>query len=80
MALVYKLVNKPQVFGKITKWFLLILEYDFKIMYKHGRSHLMVDALSRFPNQVELVHVHDETISTCSHYSQNGYKMSMTIY
>jgi len=39
MALVY-LVNKPQVFGRITKWLLLFLEYDFKIVYKPGRSHL----------------------------------------
>jgi hypothetical protein len=50
MALVY-LVNKPQVFGKIAKWLLLFLEYDFKIVYKLGRSHLMTDVLSRLPNQ-----------------------------
>jgi hypothetical protein len=30
MALVY-LVNKPQVFGKLTKWFLLFLEYESKL-------------------------------------------------
>jgi hypothetical protein len=40
MALVY-LVNKPQVFGKITRWLLLFLEYDFKIVYKPNRSHLL---------------------------------------
>ncbi len=33
MALVY-LVNKPQVSGRLIKWLLLILEYDFKIVYK----------------------------------------------
>ncbi len=60
MALVY-LVDKPQVFGKITKWLLLFLEYDFKIVYKHGRSHLMVDALNKLPIQVELVGVFDRT-------------------
>jgi hypothetical protein len=49
MALVY-LVNKPHVFGIITILLLLFLEYDFKIVYKHGRSHLMVDALCRLPN------------------------------
>ncbi len=49
MALVY-LVNKPQVFGKLAKWLFLFLEYDFEIVYKLGRSHLMVNALSRLPN------------------------------
>ncbi len=50
MALMY-LVNKPQVSKKIAKWLLLFLEYDLKIVYKLGRSHLMVDALSRLFNQ-----------------------------
>jgi hypothetical protein len=59
MALVH-LVNKPQVFGKIVKWLLLFLEYDFKIVYKPRRSHFMVDALSRLPNQIELVGVCDQ--------------------
>jgi hypothetical protein len=49
-ALVY-IVNKPQVFGKIVRLLLLFLEYDFKIVYKPHRSHLMVDALCRLPNQ-----------------------------
>jgi hypothetical protein len=61
MALVY-LVNKPQVFNKITMWLLLFFEYDFKIVYKPGRSHLMVDALRRLPNQTKLVSVLDQTI------------------
>jgi hypothetical protein len=58
MALVY-LVNKPQVFGKIVRWLFLYLEYDFNFFYKPRRSHLMVDALSRLPYQVELVGVRD---------------------
>jgi hypothetical protein len=58
MALVY-IINKPQVFGKIIRWLLLFLEYDFKIVYKPGRSHLMADALSRLPNQAKLVGVLD---------------------
>ncbi len=56
MALMY-LVNKPQIYGRITRWLLLFLEYDFKIVYNHGRSHLMANALSRLPNQVEPVSV-----------------------
>jgi hypothetical protein len=49
MALVY-LVNKPHIFGRLTKWLLLFLEYHFKIVYKPGRSHLMIDASNRLPN------------------------------
>ncbi len=63
MALVY-LVNKSQVSSKIAKWSLLFLEYehDFKIVYKLGRSHLMVDPLSILLNQLGLVGVLGQTI------------------
>jgi hypothetical protein len=50
MALVY-LVNKSQVFGIIARRLLLFLEYDFKIVYKPNRSHLMENALNKLPNQ-----------------------------
>ncbi len=49
MALIY-LINKTQVFSTLAKWLLLFLEYDFKIVYKLGRSHLMINAFSRLPN------------------------------
>jgi len=39
------LVNKPHVSSRLTKWLLLFIEYDFKIVYNLGRSHLMADAL-----------------------------------
>jgi hypothetical protein len=55
------LMNKPHVFGRLVKWLLLILDYDFKIVYKLGRSHLMVDALSKLPNQTKHVGVPDQT-------------------
>jgi hypothetical protein len=42
-----------------SEWLLLFFYYDFKIVYKLDRSHLMVDALSRLPNQVELIGVFD---------------------
>jgi hypothetical protein len=44
------LVNKPQVFGKLARWLLLFLEYNLKFIYKHGRPHLMANALSGLPN------------------------------
>jgi len=56
MALVY-LISKPQVFGRIVRWFLLFLEYDLKIVYKPGRSHLMANALSKLLDQIKLVGV-----------------------
>jgi len=49
MALVY-LVNKPQVSGRIARWLLLFLEYEFIIDFKLGKTHVVVDALSRLPN------------------------------
>ncbi len=60
MALVY-LVNKPQVSGKIMRWLLLFLEYDFTVMYKLGRIHVVVDALSRLPNITEPTSVFNQT-------------------
>jgi hypothetical protein len=49
MALVY-LVDKPQVSRKIGRWLLLFLEYDFIVVYKLGKTHVVGDALSRLPH------------------------------
>jgi hypothetical protein len=58
MALVY-LVNKPQVLGKIVRWWLLFLEYNFTIMCKLNRTHVVVDTLLRLPNITKLTNVSD---------------------
>jgi hypothetical protein len=34
----------------ITRWLLLFLEYDFTVVYKPSRTHVIVDALSRLLN------------------------------
>jgi hypothetical protein len=47
MALVY-LVNKPQVLGRIARWLLLFLEYEFTVVYKLGKTHVVTDVLFRF--------------------------------
>jgi hypothetical protein len=60
MALIY-LINKPQVSDRLTKWLLLFLEYNFKIVYRLGRSHLMANALSRLPNHTKLVGIPYQT-------------------
>ncbi len=45
MALLY-LVWKPQVSRIIARWLLLFLEYNFSIIYKLGRFHIVANALS----------------------------------
>jgi hypothetical protein len=52
MALTY-LVNKPQLFGKIARWLLLFLEYDFIIIYKPSRTHYMANALFCLPHNTK---------------------------
>ncbi len=52
MALIY-LVNEPQVSKKIVRWLLLFLEYDFIVVYKLCRTHVIVDALSRLLDIIE---------------------------
>jgi hypothetical protein len=56
MALVY-LINKPHVSNQIVKW-LLFLEYDFKIVYKPSRFHLMANVLSRLPMCCQTTNTH----------------------
>jgi len=60
MALVY-LVNKPQVSGRLTKWLLLFFEYDFIVVYKLGRIHVITNALLRLPDIIESIGVLDQT-------------------
>jgi hypothetical protein len=61
MALVY-LVNKPHMFRRIARWLLLFLEYEFTVVYKHGRTHVVVDVLSRLPDNLDPLGVPDQTV------------------
>ncbi len=61
MALVY-LVNKPQVLGRIARWLLLFLEYDFTILYKPSKTHVITNALSRLPDIREPTSAPNQTI------------------
>jgi hypothetical protein len=49
MTLMY-MVNRPQIFRKITKWFLMFLKYDFKVIYKLGTKPMVVNVLYKLPN------------------------------
>ncbi len=61
MALVY-LVNKPYVSRRITRWSLLFLEYDFIVVYKLGRTHVVANVLSTLPNTSEPLGVPNQTM------------------
>ncbi len=60
MALVY-LINKPHVSGCITRWLLLIMEYEFTVVYKLGCTHVVADALSRLLDITVPTRVTDQT-------------------
>jgi hypothetical protein len=62
MALVY-LVNKPQVLGRIIRRSLLFLKYDFIVLYKLSRIHVVANALSRLPDITKLIGMPDQTIN-----------------
>jgi hypothetical protein len=67
MALVY-LVNKPHVLGRVIRWLLLFLEYDFTIVYKP--SNVVVDVLLRLLNTIEPIGMHDQTIYANMFYTK----------
>ena len=58
-ALIY-LVNRPVVSGRIARWMLLLQEYEFEVVYKSGRRHLMADHLSRIESEEEPLGVDDQ--------------------
>jgi hypothetical protein len=47
MALVY-LVNKPHVSERSTRWLLLFLEYEFTVMYKPSKIHVITNAFQDY--------------------------------
>ena len=60
LALQY-LVNEPQVSGKLARWLLLFLEFDFKVIYKPGKIHGVADALSRNKGAELAIGIPDQT-------------------
>jgi hypothetical protein len=69
MALVY-LVNKPQVTRIIARWLLLFIEYDFTIVYKPRKIHVVANALSRILNIIEPTGVFDQTTYASLFYTE----------
>jgi hypothetical protein len=60
MVLVY-LVNKPHVLRRIIRWLLMFLKYDFTVVYKPGRTHVVTDALSKLLDITKPTGVLDQT-------------------
>ena len=60
LALQY-LVNKPQVSSRLARWLLLFLEFDFKVIYKPGKTHGVADALSRNEEAEPATGIPDQT-------------------
>jgi len=48
---------------------LLFFEYDFTIMYKPGKTHVVWDALSRLPDDTEPIGVPDQTTNASLFYT-----------
>ena len=58
-ALLY-LVNKPCSTGRIVRWFVILLEFDFTVAVKKGLTHKRADHLSRITNGEEPTGVDDD--------------------
>lgn len=74
------ITKKPHVYGQITEWLLLFLEYNFLIIYKCPR--LVANILSRLLNAIENLRVLNQTIHVALFTMQSifGYKKSKTTF
>jgi len=79
MALVY-LVNKPHVSRKITRWLLLFLKYDFTIVYKPRKTHVVVNALLILLNIIKPIGVLDQTTNASLFYRKFKWLKDVTIF
>ena len=58
-ALLY-LVNKPCNIGRIIRWFIILLEFDFTVVVKKGTTHMRADHLSRLVHGEKPTGVEDD--------------------
>ena len=63
-ALVY-LVNRPCSTGRITRWLLILQEFDFEIVVRKGKQHFMADHMSRLTSAEPPIGVDDELPDVC---------------
>ena len=60
-ALLY-LVNKPCLTGRITRWLLILMEFDFTVTVRKGRTHVLADHMSQIPNGEALIRVDNDLL------------------
>jgi hypothetical protein len=53
------LMNKPITNGRVTRWLLLLQEFNITILDRPGKENVVADFLSRIHNEGELVLVND---------------------
>jgi hypothetical protein len=72
------IIKKPHVYGQITEWLLLFLEYNFLVIYKC--PGLVANMLSRLLNSIENLKVLNQTIHVTLFTMQSifGYKKFKT--
>jgi hypothetical protein len=68
MPLVY-LINKLHVLGRIARWLLFFLEYDFIVVYKLGKTHVVANTLSRLLDRIEPIDVPHQTTNGSLFYT-----------
>ena len=49
--------------GRLARWLLLFLEFDFKVIYKPSKTHGVADALSRNERAEPAIGIPDQTIN-----------------
>lgn len=58
-ALMY-LVNKPIIQGRVSRWLLLLQEFTFTIIVRPGKSHVIVNQLSRIRSEEPVEGVNED--------------------
>jgi hypothetical protein len=53
---------------RITRWLLLLLEYEFIVICKPSRTHVISDALSKLPNNSKPLGVSNQTMDASLFY------------
>ena len=53
------LMNKPVTNARVTRWLLLLQEFDITIIDKRGKENVVADFLSCFTNSDDSLHVED---------------------
>jgi hypothetical protein len=53
------LMNKPITNGRVTRWLLLLQEFNITILDRPGKENVVADFLSRIHNEGELIHFND---------------------